>query len=134
MTTDQTPPPIVSISDYLYTLRDTAGMAIEPLRAAIREAQAVVDRLDAIADGAERAAELVGASDLEPNTHANIPPQSGLVRAISTDPDDGFDEGGDCTNCGHPEFSHRPAAMRADDAFACRVGGCDCTRYREASE
>ena len=102
-----------SISDYLYSLRDEAGIAADKLRAAITEANEKLAKLDAIADGAERAAELVAASDLQPDSHATIPPESGLMYSNAADAlnadwrSDGHphmrDKDGTCTNCGAVE-------------------------------
>ena len=43
--------------DVIYRLRDMASNAAEDLRAAIAEAQTVIDKLDAFADQSEEAAE-----------------------------------------------------------------------------
>lgn len=76
-----------SPSEFLFTLRDTAGRAAERLQGAITEAreflaeaEAVYARLERIADDAEDAAQLVGASDIDPNTSALAPKRSGLIR------------------------------------------------------
>lgn len=86
MTTDPTewtPPP----SEFLMTLRNTAGRAAERLQGAITEAreflaeaEAVYARLERIADDAEDAAQLVAASDIEPTSSALVPERSGLIR------------------------------------------------------
>ncbi|AYN57464.1 hypothetical protein HOU47_gp58 [Arthrobacter phage Constance] len=68
------------IIDVMYRLRDMAGVAADELREAIKEAQAVLDKLDCFANDAEEGAELIGASDLHPNCNANIPARSGLQR------------------------------------------------------
>lgn len=70
-----------SISDYLYTLRDEAGIAADKLKREIADATATLKKLERIADGAELAAELVAASDLQPTTSGTIPPAAGLERA-----------------------------------------------------
>lgn len=68
------------IIDVMYRLRDMAGIAADDLREAIKDAQAVLDKLDCFANDAEEGAELIGASDLHPNCNANIPERSGLQR------------------------------------------------------
>lgn len=68
------------IIDVLYRLRNHAGIAADKLREAIAEAQAVLDKLDAFADGAEYSAQLAASSDAFPNHHALVPGGSGLVR------------------------------------------------------
>jgi hypothetical protein len=80
-----------TVPDFLYVLRNTAGRAASKLNAeviemrkALNAAEAVLDRLNELADGAQDAAELVCASDLEPTAHANIPERSGLVRKDQT--------------------------------------------------
>ncbi|WP_159794498.1 hypothetical protein [Puerhibacterium puerhi] len=77
-------PPVPGPSDFLYTLRNTAGRAADELRPAIEKAQAVLAWLDRVAEDAEDAARLVGASDLEPSARALIPERSGLVYADPT--------------------------------------------------
>jgi hypothetical protein len=76
-----------SPSNFLMTLRDTAGRAAERLEGAIAEAreflaeaEAVHARLERIADDAEDAAQLVAASDIEPTSSALVPERSGLIR------------------------------------------------------
>ena len=106
-----TPPRVTAIeeldhnpSDYLYAVRDAAGKAAEELTAAIRlateerrDASARLDRaleaarataaeLNHLADRMQDAAELLAASDLEPNASAVIPGEAGLVRAAETPP------------------------------------------------
>lgn len=71
---------MADILDVMYRLRDMAGIAADDLREAIKEAQAVLDKLDCFANDAEEGAELLGASDLHPNCIANIPERSGLER------------------------------------------------------
>ena len=71
------------MTDVIDVLHRLAHMAHEPaqnLRAAIAEAQAVLDKLDAFADDAEDGAQLIAASDIMPNASANIPERSGLTR------------------------------------------------------
>lgn len=77
---------MTDITDVLYRLRNMAGIAADDLRAAVLEAQAVLDKLDRFADAAQDGAELIAASDLEPNSHASIPERSGLVRTTSNAP------------------------------------------------
>jgi hypothetical protein len=71
---------MADILDVMYRLRDMAGIAADDLREAIKEAQAVLDKLDCFANDAEEGAELMAASDLHPNCSANIPERSGLER------------------------------------------------------
>lgn len=71
---------MTDITDVLYRLRNMAGIAADDLRSAIGEAQAVLDKLDRFAEDAQDGAELIAASDLEPNTFASIPARSGLTR------------------------------------------------------
>jgi len=47
----------------------------------LREAQAVLDRLDKFADDAQDVAELAAASDLFPTHSALLPERAGLVHA-----------------------------------------------------
>lgn len=68
------------IIDVMYRLRDMAGIAADELREAIKDAQAVLDKLDFFASDAEDGAQLMAASDLHPNSHANIPERSGLQK------------------------------------------------------
>lgn len=68
------------IIDVMYRLRDMAGLAADDLRAAIGEAQEVLDKLDQFANDAEDGAQLMAASDLSPNSSALIPERSGLTR------------------------------------------------------
>lgn len=79
-----------TVSDFLYVLRNEAGKAAERLskqvidmRKALGDAETVLDRLNGLADGAQDAAELVCASDLEPTACADIPERSGLIRKDS---------------------------------------------------
>lgn len=67
------------VVDVIYRLRDMAGAAADTLRPAIAEAQAVLDKLEAFADGAEHAAQLTASSDAFPEHHALAPASSGLV-------------------------------------------------------
>ncbi len=76
-----------TVSGFLYVLRNEAWKSAERLskqvidmRKALGEAEAVLDRLNELADGAQDAAELVCASDLEPTACADIPERSGLTR------------------------------------------------------
>lgn len=71
---------MTDISDILYGIRNTAGEAADELREAITVAQEVLDRLDRITDDAEDGAQLIAASDIEPNAIASVPERSGLVR------------------------------------------------------
>jgi hypothetical protein len=71
---------MADIIDVMYRLRDMAGQSADTLREAIKDAQAVLDKLDCFANDAEEGAELIGASDLHPNCNANIPKRSGLER------------------------------------------------------
>lgn len=73
------------VSDFLYMLRDEAGKAADVLRPKVEEAQATLNRLDKLANGAEQAAELVAGSMLEPEASAKIPYESGLVFRESDD-------------------------------------------------
>ena len=71
------------MADVIDILNRLGGMAHEPaqkLRAAIAEAQAVLDKLDAFVDDAEDAEALVAASDIMPSYIASIPDRSGLTR------------------------------------------------------
>lgn len=77
-----------SPSDFLYLLRNEAGIAADRLasevsrmRTRLAEAEAVLGRLNGMASKAELAAQLVAASDLEPTASALVPPESGLTRA-----------------------------------------------------
>lgn len=74
---------MTDISDFLYTLRNTAGEAADNLRASIAEAQGVLARLDKLAEDAEDSAQLIAASDIEPHASAIVPERSGLVRKDS---------------------------------------------------
>lgn len=91
-------------SDYLFAVRDAAGRAADALRAAIdrarKEQEAIVTSLDSaftaaeaataeldrLADRMEVSAELLAASDLEPNARAIVPGEAGLVRSVETPP------------------------------------------------
>ena len=91
-------------SGYLYAVRDAAGKAADELTAAfvaargeeklirsrleraIAEAEKVAAELSHLAQRMETAAELVAASDLEPNASAVVPGEAGLVRAAETPP------------------------------------------------
>lgn len=68
------------IIDVMYRLRNMTGIAADELRAAIKEAQAVLDKLERFADDAEDGAELLAASDLHPRHHALVPERAGLQR------------------------------------------------------
>ena len=71
------------MADVLDILNRLGSMAHEPaqkLRAAIAEAQAVLDKLDAFVDDAEDAEMLVAASDIMPTASAKIPDRAGLTR------------------------------------------------------
>jgi len=74
------------IVDVMYRLRNMAGQAAEALQQQIKQAQAVLDKLEEFADGAEDAAELVAASDLFPSHSALIPAHSGLIRKPNESP------------------------------------------------
>jgi hypothetical protein len=81
-----------TVSDFLYVLRNEAGQAAERLaekvvdmKKELYEAEKVLGRLDRLAQTAEAAAELVAASDLEPDSRADVPEQSGLVRRETSD-------------------------------------------------
>lgn len=97
-------------TDFLFVLRDTAGKAAEALAAAIKDAQAVYDKLDRIADQAQDVAQLASASDLFPTHHANIPDGAGLVRAEArVELCDVPIGGGRCIRpAGHPHDGHTP--------------------------
>lgn len=76
-----------TVSSFLYVLRNEAWKAAERLgaqviemRKSLGEAESILDRLNKLADGAQDAAELVCASDLEPTACADIPERSGLIR------------------------------------------------------
>lgn len=66
--------------DVIYRLRNMAGEAADTLRAAISDAQAVLDRLDQFANDFEDTAQLAAASQLFPTHTANVPERSGLER------------------------------------------------------
>ncbi|WMI32999.1 hypothetical protein SEA_PEGGYLEG03_58 [Arthrobacter phage PeggyLeg03] len=68
------------IIDVLYRLRDMAGVAADDLREAIKEAQAVLDKLDCFANDAEDGGQLIAASDIAGDACANVPARSGLQR------------------------------------------------------
>ena len=71
------------MTDVVDVLHRLAGMTHEPaqkLRAAIAEAQAVLDKLDAFTDDAQDAGQLVAASDIMPRYSALVPARSGLAR------------------------------------------------------
>lgn len=74
------------ITDVLYRLRDMAGVAADDLRAAITEAQQVLDKLDSFADDAQDGAQLIAASDLIPTAEALIPLRAGLARINKAGP------------------------------------------------
>lgn len=71
---------MADVIDVLYRLRNMAADAAEPLRAAIAEAQAVLDKLEEFADDAEHAAQLTASSAMFPSHFADPPEHSGLVR------------------------------------------------------
>lgn len=71
---------MADVVDVLHRLTRMAHEPAQKLRAAIAEAQAVLDKLDAFADDAEDAEQLVAASDLMPRYIASIPERSGLTR------------------------------------------------------
>lgn len=71
---------MIDIFDIMYGIRDQAVSAVEVLRANIKEAQALLDRYDELANDMEESAELLAASDLYPTSFAAIPKRSGLVR------------------------------------------------------
>lgn len=75
---------MADIVDVLYRLRNMAADPIAELRAAIADAQAVLDKLDAFADDAEHAAELTASSDRFPTYMPRTPPSdSGLIRPVT---------------------------------------------------
>ena len=71
---------MADVVDVLHRLTNMAHEPAQKLRAAIAEAQAVLDKLDAFADDAEDSAQLIAASDLMPTSSANIPDRAGLTR------------------------------------------------------
>ncbi|WP_461169289.1 hypothetical protein [Arthrobacter sp. Z1-15] len=71
---------MADVVDVLHRLTHMAHEPAQKLRAAIAEAQAVLDKLDAFADDAEDGAQLIAASDLMPTSSANIPDRAGLTR------------------------------------------------------
>lgn len=76
--------------DVIYRLRNMAAEAALPLRAAIAEAQIVLDRLEAFADDAEYSAQLAASSDRFPTHHATVPFESGLERRRPIPLDEAF--------------------------------------------
>ncbi len=69
------------IIEVMYRLRNMASDAAGELGAAIKEAQAVLDKLECFANDAEDGAQLIAASDLtNRDWHADIPERSGLQR------------------------------------------------------
>jgi len=68
------------IIDVLHRLTFMAHEPAQTLRAAISEAQTVLDKLDKFADEAQNAAQLMAASDLKPNYTALVPDGAGLVK------------------------------------------------------
>lgn len=70
----------VSISDYLYMLGNQAYEAAELLAKQVDKANATLSQLRNIASLAEDAGQLIASSDLQPNTYADPPKNSGLVR------------------------------------------------------
>jgi len=71
---------MADIVDVLHRLTFMAHEPAEKLRAAIAEAQAVLDKLDAFAQDAEDGYCLIAASDIMPGHNALIPERSGLAR------------------------------------------------------
>ncbi len=113
------------IIDAIYGLRDVAGAALEPLRSAIAEAQQVLDKLEAFADDAENAAELVASSDRHASHHASTPADSGLVPAREQFANDhARDETHTdvaCEQCGHGVYTQH-------DENGCKFTACPCGR------
>lgn len=70
---------MADVIDVLHRLTHLAGSAAEQLHEAIKEAQAVLDKLDAFATDAEDGAQLIAASNIMPTYSANIPERSGLT-------------------------------------------------------
>ena len=81
---------MADIIDVIYRLRNMAAEPIETLRAAIAEAQAVLDKLDSFASDAEHAAEVASSSDRFPTYFPRTPPTtSGLIRPPVTPTENG---------------------------------------------
>ena len=74
---------MADIVDVLHRLTFMAHEPAQKLRAAIEEAQAVLDKLDAFAQDAEDGYCLIASSDLMPTHNALIPERSGLTRKES---------------------------------------------------
>lgn len=71
---------MADVIDVLHRLTFMAHEPAQKLRAAIAEAQAVLDKLDAFAQDAEDGYCLIAASDIMPTHNALIPGRSGLTR------------------------------------------------------
>lgn len=71
---------MADIVDVLHRLTFMAHEPAQKLRAAIEEAQAVLDKLDAFANDAEDGYCLIAASDIMPTHNSLIPERSGLTR------------------------------------------------------
>ena len=71
---------MTDIIDVLHRLTGMAAKPAQDLRAAIAEAQAVLDKLEAFASDAEDGYILIAASDIMPRHNAIIPERSGLTR------------------------------------------------------
>jgi len=71
------------VIDFVYRLRNMASISADDLRGAIKEAQAVLDRLDKFADDAEDGAQLIAASDLAPTWTAIAPERAGMIRKVA---------------------------------------------------
>lgn len=71
---------MADVIDVLHRLTFMAAKPAQELRAAIAEAQAVLDKLDAFAKDAEDGYILIAASDIMPTHNALIPERSGLAR------------------------------------------------------
>lgn len=70
----------INPSDFLYALRNEACKVLEELKPVLDQANDLYERLERIAEDCEDAAQLVAASDIEPNCHAYVPTRSGLTR------------------------------------------------------
>lgn len=96
---------MADVSDVLYRLRDMAGLAADRLRTEIDVAEKVWKSLDEFSRSAENAAQLVAASDIEPNSHALAPIGSGFETPNTNGRIDS------CVRCSYVESLHQPEGL-----------------------